>query len=193
MACWSSTARACSLAAAAVLGVAATGCRTTPLPVYGKVPDFTLTSQTGAEFHGASLHGNVWVAEFFFTHCTGPCPRMNSRFRQIEKKFESRKDLKLVSMTVDPARDTVPVLASYAKSFSAEPDRWFFLTGPLDQLNFLGRGVFMLGDVNGNLDHSTRFVLVDRQSRIRGFYRSEEPESVRQLTHDIESLLKEKA
>jgi protein SCO1/2 len=190
MACWSSTVRACSFVAVAALSLLAAGCRTTPLPVYGKVPDFKLTSQTGAEFHGASLDGSVWVAEFFFTHCTGPCPRMNSRFRQIEKKFE-RQDLKLVSMTVDPARDTVPVLAAYAKTFSAEPGRWFFLTGPLDELNHLGRTVFLLGDVNGNLDHSTRFVLVDRRRTIRGFYRSEDVEAVQQLMRDIEALLKE--
>jgi protein SCO1 len=185
--------RAASLIAIAALGLAAAGCARKPLPVYGTVPDFTLTSQTGAGFHGASLDGSVWVADFFFTHCAGPCPRMSSRFRRIEKTFANRNDLKLVSITVDPQRDTVPAIAEYARKFSAEPGRWFFLTGPMDQLNALCRNVFMLGNVDGNLDHSTRFVLVDRARRIRGFYRSDDSESLQQLMRDIQSLLKEKA
>ncbi len=191
MDCWSLTARAYSLVAAASLALLAAGCRTTPLPTYGKVPDFTLTAQTGEDFHSRSLDGKVWVAEFFFTHCTGPCPRMNSRFRQIGKQFERRKDLKLVSLTVDPVRDTVPVLAAYAKHFNADPSRWYFLTGPLDRLSHLGRDIFLLGDVKGDLDHSTRFVLIDRRRTIRGFYRSEDAESMEQLTSDIKVLLKE--
>jgi protein SCO1/2 len=181
------------LVALAVLTLATAACARKPLPVYGSVPDFTLTSQTGAEFHGASLDGSVWIADFFFTNCAGPCPRMSSRFRRIEKTFTNRSDLKLLSLTVDPQRDTVPAIAEYARKFGAEPGRWFFLTGPMDRLNTLCRNVFMLGNVDGNLDHSTRFVLVDRSRRIRGFYRSEDSESLQQLMRDIQLLLKEKA
>jgi protein SCO1/2 len=168
-------------------------CRSTPLPVYGAVPDFTLTAQSGEPFRGASLDGSVWVADFFFTHCTGPCPRMSSRFRRLEKSFPARNDLKLVSFTVDPERDDAAVLAEYARRFGAEPGRWFFLTGPMPELNRMSRTVFMLGNVDGQLDHSTRFVLVDRKRQIRGFYRSEESDSMEQLTRDIRALLKEKA
>lgn len=167
------------------------GCREKPLPVYGAVPDFTLTSQTGQPFQGASLDGSVWIADFFFTHCTGPCPRMSARFRRIEKSFPGRNDLKLVSFTVDPQRDDASVLADYARKFGAEPGRWFFLTGPMPDLNRMSRNVFMLGDVDGQLDHSTRFVLVDRKRQIRGFYRSDDSGSMEQITRDIRSLLKE--
>jgi protein SCO1/2 len=191
---WSLTTRACSLAIAALaLAVASTGCRGKPLPSYGSVPDFTLTSQTGEAFRGSSLDGSVWVADFFFTHCTGPCPMMSSKFRRIDKTFAGRRDFKLVSMTVDPQRDTVPEIAQYARKFSAEPDRWFFLTGPMGELNTLCRNVFLLGNVDGNLDHSTRFVLVDRKRQIRGFYVSTDSGSIQQLVRDIQSLLKEKA
>jgi protein SCO1/2 len=178
--------------AVASLAFAATGCRSKPLPVYGTVPDFALISQTGSPFQASSLDGSVWVADFFFTNCQGPCPRMSSRFRRIEKTFADRNDLKLVSMTVDPKRDTVPVIADYARKFSAEPGRWWFLTGSMDQLNTLCRTVFLLGNVDGNLDHSTRFVLMDRRRQIRGFYRSDDSENMQQLMHDIQSLLKEK-
>jgi protein SCO1/2 len=190
MASWSSIARACS-SVAILLAVA--GCQRRELPVYRAVPSFTLTAQTGASFDSASLHGKVWLADFFFTNCTGPCPRMSSRFRQIQRSFAGVNDLEFVSITVDPQRDTPTQLADYARKFSAEPGRWFMLTGPVDRLHDLSRNVFMLGDVSGDLTHSTRFVLMDRQSRIRGFYRSDEPESIQQLTKDIQLLLKEKS
>lgn len=190
MASWSSIARVCSAAAAVAVFSA---CSHRELPVYKDVPEFSLISQTGEPFHSKSLAGSVWVADFFFTSCTGPCPRMSSRFRQIQKAFPGRNDLKLVSMSVDPKRDTPEVLAEYARKFSAEPDRWFFLTGDMEALHNLSRNVFMLGDVTGDLEHSTRFVLLDRQSRIRGFYHSSDSESIDRLKKDIRQLLKEKA
>lgn len=118
---------------------------------------------------------------------------MSSRLRQLQRTFAGRRDLKIVSITVDPKRDTPAVLAEYARKFSADPGRWFMLTGTMDQLHDLSRNVFMLGDVTGALDHGTRFVLMDRRSRIRGFYHSADPESIEQLTGDIRLLLKEKA
>ncbi len=193
MASWSSIACTCSLFAVLPAALFLNGCNHRQLPVYSSVPEFQLTSQNGSSFDSKSLHGSVWVAEFFFTHCTGPCPRMNSRFRHIEKTFDGQNDLKLVSMTVDPDRDTPAVLADYARKFSAEPGRWFFLTGPIDQLNHLCRKVFLLGDITGDLNHSTRFVLVDRKSRIRGFYQSNDSDSMKQLISDIRLLLKESA
>ncbi len=191
---WSLTTRVCSLSFAALaLAFASTACRSKPLPAYGVVPNFTLTMQTGVPFRATSLDGKVWVADFFFTHCTGPCPMMSSRFRRIDKTFSGRSDFKLVSLTVDPQRDTIPAIADYARMFNAEPDRWFFLTGPMSELNRLCRNVFLLGNVDGKLDHSTRFVLVDRKRQIRGFYISGDSESMQQLVRDIQVLLKERA
>ena len=86
--------------------------------------------------------------------------------------------MKLVSFTVDPAARTPPVLAEYAQRFGAKPGIWFFLTGPQDDLHHLSRDVFMLGDVDGSLEHSTRFVLIDRESRIRGYYLTSEPDAI---------------
>jgi protein SCO1/2 len=191
---WSLTTRACSFTIAGLaFAVAITGCRGKPLPTYGAVPDFALTMQTGKPFQSSSLDGSVWVADFFFTRCTGPCPMMSSRFRRIDKTFAGRNDFKLVSLTVDPQRDTVPVISEYARKFSAAPTRWVFLTGPMTELDRLCRNVFLLGNVDGNLDHSTRFVLVDRKRQIRGFYQSNDSGNMRQLVRDIQSLLKEKA
>jgi protein SCO1/2 len=171
------------------------GCGSGPsLPSYGVVPDFRLTDQSGRTFDSrAQLDGKVWVANFIFTTCAGPCPRMTSQLRQIRDEAEGSSDLRLVSFTIDPARDTPAALAEYGKRFGADPDRWFFLTGTMSDLNNLSRRTFMLGNVDGSLEHSTRFVLIDRKSRIRGFYDSSDREKIRELSRDIRNLLKDRA
>jgi protein SCO1 len=178
-----------------VLALALAGCSgKQPLPSFGVVPDFTLTSQTGQPFESRrALDGKVWVANFIFTTCTGPCPRMSAQLRRVRQMVPNREDLRLVSLTVDPQRDTPAVLARYAERYQASADEWFFLTGPQADLHHLNRKVFLLGDVDGSLDHSTRFVLVDRKSRIRGFYRSGETEEINKLVDDIQTLLKERS
>ncbi|MGH9627527.1 MAG: SCO family protein [Bryobacteraceae bacterium] len=171
------------------------GCSDDPgLPSYGLVPDFTLTDQTGGKFRSQdALDGKVWVADFIFTNCAGPCPRMTSQMKQVSKAVQDRAGVRFVSFTIDPERDTPEVLAAYAARFRVEPDRWYFLTGPMADLHNLKRNAFFLGDVKGNLEHSTRFVLVDKRSRIRGFYDTSEPESIRKLIADIQDLTEETA
>jgi protein SCO1/2 len=164
------------------------------LDEYGTVPDFTLTDQTGAPFSSATaLHGVDWIADFIYTSCPGPCPRMSSQMHQVQKGLAdvegaSSGKIRLVSFTVDPAHDTPPVLAEYARHFGAKPGIWFFLTGPEDTLQHLSRDAFLLGDVNASLEHSTRFVLVDRKSRIRGYYLTEEPDAISRLIADTKAL-----
>jgi protein SCO1/2 len=164
------------------------------LPAYSAVSDFTLTDQTGAQFQSATqLKGLIWVADFIFTNCTGPCPRMSSQMHQVQTGLAGVEDVRLVSFTVDPDRDTPQVLAAYAARFEARPGTWFFLTGPRDALRQLSRNAFMLGDVDGNLQHSTRFALVDRSSKIRGFYLTAEEDAIPRLIADAKSLAREKA
>ena len=163
------------------------------LPTYSEVPDFTLTDQTGAQFASASaLRGSVWVADFIFTNCPGPCPRMSSQMHQVQTKLAPLGGVRLVSFTVDPARDTPQVLAAYAKHFEAQSGVWSFLTGSQQDLNHLSRDVFMLGDVGGNLQHSTRFVLIDRAARVRGFYLTSEDDAIPRLIADAKGLLRER-
>ena len=103
-----------------------------PLPSYGVVPDFTLTDQNGAAFSSAALDKRVWIADFIFTNCPGPCPRMSSQMHQVQTALASDDGVRFVSFTVDPARDTPMVLTAYSKHFEADPAKWFFLTGPTD-------------------------------------------------------------
>ena len=174
---------AAALLAAALLLPA---CRQAPaLPVLGEVPGFQLTAQTGQPFDRASLDGKVWVADFFFTTCTGPCPRMSAQMRQVQNATASFPDVRLVSFTVDPAHDTPEVLAAYAKRFRAQAGRWFFLTGETAALDTLAHNVFKLNSVDGSLVHSTRFVLVDRKGRIRGYYTSSDDDFMSRLLRDL--------
>ena len=186
--------RSTAFAISAVTGVLLlAGCSSKPaLPSFGVVPVFTLTDQTGARFDSsAALDKKIWVADFVFTNCPGPCPRMSSQMHQVQSALASSPDVRFVSFTVDPARDTPPVLAAYAQHFEAIPGKWFFLTGATPDLNRMSRGVFMLGDVDGSLQHSTRFALIDRLSRIRGYYQSSEQDAIPSLIADANRLLKE--
>lgn len=183
--------RAGLLAAFAVL--AGCGTRVTPLPVYGQVPRFALTAQMGQQFESRALEGNIWVADFMFTSCLGPCPRMASQMRWVGRQVADLPQVRLVSFTVDPKRDTPEVLAAYARKFPVEPGRWFFLTGAQSTLQQLDRNAFKLGDVDGSLMHSTRFVLVDQRGRVRGYYRTDEENGLKPLIGDIRRLAKEQS
>jgi len=164
-----------------------------PLPVLGQVPPFSLTAETGQPFDSKTLDGKVWVADLIYTTCPGPCPRMSSLMRQVQQLSSTIPDVRLVSFTVDPEHDTPAVLAQYAVRYRAQPERWRFLTGPREELNHLARDAFKLNTVDGSLAHSTRLVLLDRQSRIRGYYSTSDNDPVRQLVLDIRRVLGEKS
>lgn len=176
-----------------LLLVFAAACSTQPsLPSLGFVPDFVLTDQTGASFSSKEkLDGRVWVADFIFTTCQGPCPRMTSQMRQLRDRV-TQPDVRFVSFTIDPDRDTPEALAAYGRRFHADPRNWFFLTGSKTDLNKLSYDAFHLSNVGGALEHSTRFVLVDRKSRIRAYYDTSEPDSIERLAADINRVTEEK-
>jgi protein SCO1 len=118
---------------------------------------------------------------------------MSSRMREVQAATSATPDVKLVSFTVDPAHDTPQMLAAYAKHFLAQPARWHFLTGPQPILNHLGLDGFHLNAVDGSLDHSTRFVLVDRGARIRGYYSFTDDGFLKALLRDLDQLERKKS
>jgi len=176
---------------AAVLLSACT--RVPPLPVLGQIPQFDLTASTGHPFDSRTLDGRIWIADFIYTTCEGPCPMMSHKMRGIQASTESSPEIKLVSFTVDPKHDTPEALAKYAKFFKADERRWFFLTGDVARLNDLGLNSFKLNGVNGDLSHSTRFVLVDGRRRIRGYYISSDDDFPKRLLHDVHQLQAERS
>jgi protein SCO1/2 len=179
-----------AIASAAVLLVSACSDPASKLPVYGSVPEFHLVDSLGRDFTSSTLTGKVWVADFIYTHCPGPCPRMTSQMHGVEQQTSSYPDLRLVSLTVDPARDTPPVLNEFARRFGGPGDRWFFLTGSPETLHHLARNVFMVGDLVGVMDHSTKFILVDKKRQIRGFYSTFDADGIPALLHDAKLLSK---
>lgn len=177
----------------AALALSLTACisQKSSLPVLYNVPEFQLTAQDGNAFDSKTLAGKIWVADFIYTTCPGPCPRMTSQMHEVQDAILKMPDVKLVSFTVDPARDTPEVLAAYAKTHRASSEHWYFLTGPTETLQKLDRDAFKLGNVDNTLEHSTRFVLVDRQARIRAYYDTSEAGSIRRLIEDIYALARE--
>lgn len=116
----------------------ATSAANSPLPLeglknFGAVPDFTFTERSGRKISLVNLKGKVWVAQFFYTHCTDICPLTVAQMGLLHLEYlndpEFRQAIRLVSITVDPERDTPAVLRRYAEHFSADPDLWLFLTG----------------------------------------------------------------
>jgi protein SCO1 len=178
---------------ALIFSLTACSRHTSSLPVYYDVPAFDLVAQDGQPFHSAVLAGKIWVADFIYTTCPGPCPRMTSQMHEVQDAIVKMPDVKLVSFTVDPARDTPMVLADYAKVHGASSEHWYFLTGPETTLQKLDRDVFRLGNLDASMQHSTRFVLIDRQSRIRGYYDTSESRSIPRLIDDIYALAREQS
>ncbi len=176
-----------TLIIAAALGLAA--CTHAPqFDNFGRIQPFQLTSQNSQPFDSKSLAGHVWVAEFFFTSCPGPCPLMNHKLSEIQQKTADLPDVKIVSFTVDPTTDTPAVLLAYSKRYKADPSRWFFLTGPQATLNDLGFNQFHLNAVDGSTTHSTRFALVDRDMQIRAYYTTDDDSFMPKLVADIRAL-----
>jgi len=159
----------------------------TVLARFGRAPEFSLTERSGRSFSKQDLVGKPWLADFIFTSCAGQCPLMSLQMKRFQGLFGPKTGLRFVSFTVDPDRDTPGVLTQYADRYEAERDRWFFLTGPKPEINRILKE-FFLSPVEEPAMHSIRFILVDGEGRIRGYYDSSDPASLNQLIHDTKIL-----
>jgi protein SCO1/2 len=162
---------------------------------YGSLPSFELVNQDTQPFGSAQLAGKIWIADFIFTSCPGPCPIISSRMSELQRPLE-KTDIHLVSFTVDPAVDTPEVLRGYAEKLQAQPKRWDFLTGSRAAIYALARDGFKLAVSDGSDEagmpvHSTRVVLVDRRGTIRGYYDALAPDAVTKLLADANHLFRE--
>lgn len=165
---------------------------------YGSVPEFALTERDGSIVSLQQLRGKIWVADFIYTSCTDTCPLQSAIMAKLQQEYAAKPDFQLVSFTVDPERDTPQALTSYATKFQADGKRWYFLTRQRDRIVRLVEEGFHLAvatvssdaDPAGIIGHSPRFVLVDKDARIRGYYDSQESEAFARLKNDIDSLVK---
>ncbi|MGN6719831.1 MAG: SCO family protein, partial [Candidatus Binatia bacterium] len=137
---------------------------------------------------------------FIYTKCTDTCPLQTADMAQLQDRWLKEKQIKLVSFSVDPEHDTPPVLSRYASRFKADPKRWLFLTGHRPEIVRLVENGFHLAVASASsrahggavILHSPRFVLVDQQGQIRGYYDNSEPTAMQRLNQDVESLLNHK-
>jgi len=159
------------------------------LPIIGKIPAFDLVDQNSKQFTLENLEGNVWLADFIFTTCSGPCPIMTERMGMVQHDLLETEKLKFVSFTVNPDYDTPEVLKKYAQRFDADVGSWSFVTGKYEQIQELIVEGFKMGDVEEIVFHSTRFALVDHEGNLRGYYSGTEPAEHEILTRDIQSLI----
>lgn len=158
------------------------------LPNYGTVPAFSMTDSQGHRFDSKELAGKVWVADFIYTNCPAACPFMSSRMHSVQKALGGKRDVQLVSISVDPARDTPPVLNAFAHRYGAPNDQWVFLTGTPETVHLLAYETFHVGDVLGKIEHSTKFTLVDKHGNIRGYYSTYDKDGIPALLKDISAL-----
>jgi protein SCO1/2 len=163
------------------------------LPVIRAVPEFSLTDQNGQTVTKDDLRGHIWIADFIFTRCAGPCPLMTARMLEMQKALVKTPEVKLVSVTVDPAYDTPEVLKAYAEANFADPDRWKFLTGDKAVIEKLVTEGFMqhLSEENGEPVHGTMFLIVDGNGMVRSARMLEDPELIPKVLMDTGNLLRE--
>jgi protein SCO1/2 len=182
-----------------------------PLPLIGRIPDFSLTNQVNQAVSTADLRGKVWVADIIFTRCPGPCRTMTGKLEELQQAFPADAPVRFVTLTSDPENDTPAVMKKFAEQFKADPRRWWFLTGNKPELRSLAVNDFKFsvvekpaGDRTVPDDlfiHSTWFALVDQEGRTRGWvdagghqhavFESDDPAAMARLKSAIRQLLRQ--
>ena len=163
---------------------------------YGSVPQFSLVERSGKTTTLADLRGSIWIADFVYTTCQDTCPMQTAEMAQLQEQWKDRPGLKLVSFSVDPEKDTTEALSRYADRYRADSERWLFLTGAKEEIGRLVQEGFRLSAValsSANKDsvimHSPRFVLIDKQAEIRGYYDSRDQQALERLKKDVATLV----
>jgi protein SCO1/2 len=169
---------------------------TPQLPVLNDVMPFSFTRQDGKQVTNADVKGNVYIVEYFFTTCKGICPKMNKNMVKIYNELKGNKNFLILSHTVDPDTDSLPVLRHYADSLGADPAVWWFLTGKKAELYRTARESYILDDpknssknISDQFLHTQFFCLVDKEGRVRGIYDGLKKDEVEQVIVDAKSLI----
>ena len=161
------------------------------------VPPFSFTDQRGKTINNDSLHGHIYVADFFFTTCPGICPKLTKNLGKVQAAFKDDNRLRIVSHSVTPWIDTVGQLAKYGADHGVIPGKWYLLTGPKEQIYQLARTGYFAEKLAGlsigsdGFVHSEFFLLVDMSGHLRGIYNGTLELETKHLIEDIQILLKE--
>ena len=173
------------------------------LPILGEpghvAGSFSFINQQGQTITEKDIARKVQVVEYFFTTCPGICKVMNSNLDKVFQYFKNRDDFVILSHTVNPETDSVPVLAAYASQLKATLPVWQFLTGEKATLYRAARQDYLLSvedtvrtNTAEDFIHTEFVTLLDKSRRIRGFYDATNKEGIRKLIADIDLLLKDK-
>jgi len=160
---------------------------------YHKIADFNLTNQNGESITEEFYKDKIYIADFFFTTCLTICPVMTDHMVEIQEKIKEDKDVFLLSHTVFPVSDSVPVLKEYAEEKGVIDEKWNLVTGDKKEIYDLARKSYLATKSQGDagpydMIHTENFILVDKKSQIRGFYDGTDPEAIETLMKDLEIL-----
>lgn len=161
-----------------------------------KVGEFSLTDQDGKTVTPTDFEGKIYVTDFFFVTCPTICPKMTDQMLRVYEEFNENSDILLLSHTVMPEEDSVPVLKEYANKFNISSEKWKLVTGDKKHIYDLARKTYFAAvtEGDGGVDdfiHTENFVLVDKEKRLRGFYDGTSKKDVDRLIKDIYTLLAE--
>ena len=166
----------------------ATKSRIDNIGIIGQVPSFSLTNFDGSIITENQLDNKISIVSFIFTQCEGACPIMSENMSILQERFASSNDIQFLSITTDPDYDTLDVLNDYSSSYSNN-NNWFFLRGDILDIIELSEKGFFLSAALLPAGHSTRLVLVDKESNIRKYYEGTIESNIFELQSDIVTLL----
>lgn len=160
-----------------------------------QVPDFSFTDQDGKHVSKKDLDNKITVVNFFFTSCPGICKKLTASMEKVQAAFAGQAEVQLLSHSVTPERDSLPVLKKYAAEHDVQSGKWHLLTGKRNEIYSIARnGYFADEDMGWKQDsttflHTENILLVDGQHHIRGVYKGTIPRDVDDLINDIRQLL----
>lgn len=172
--------------------------------IWHKLPNITLTNQLGSQVSLDDLNGKIIIADFFFTRCPSICPTLTRNIKALQDALKGKDPRRIdtpfvhfLSFSVDPVRDSVPVLKKYSDKYGVNSDVWWMLTGPKDSIYNYALNEIKLGiqdgyGVDSNFIHTQRLVLIDRERIIRGYYNGLDTNAMSKLAEDLTLLMLEK-
>jgi len=161
---------------------------------YHTIADFSFTNQNGKTITQKDYEGKIYVADFFFTTCQTICPIMTTNMTEVQKAFSKNPKVMILSHTVTPEIDSVPVLKQYALKQNVDDSKWNMVTGNKKDIYYIARKSYLAVKTGKpeemyDMVHTENFVLVDTKRRVRGFYDGTKKEDVQRLIEDINWLL----
>lgn len=162
--------------------------------VYHRLGPFSFTDQSGRIISEENFRNKIYVAAFFYTACKSVCPEIIYGLQDVAYEFKDDSTLKIISFSVFPDHDSVPVLAAYAKQYHADPHRWYFATGyNKEQVYKLAQEDYLLpvqtiGNKPADFIHSDKLMLMDPDKRIRGIYKGTDAWEIKRLKEEIKVL-----